>query len=76
MAYDALRPVLLTKDKALADQIDSQFVAVHSALAPYRRGTGWVLYDSLTPAQTKALADRVDALAEPLSHLTAAVLRP
>ncbi len=73
-AYVPLRPVLLEKDKPLADQLDTEFAAVKAALAPYRRGDGWVLYDTLTPQQTKALADRVDALAEPLSRLTAAVV--
>lgn len=74
-AYQPLRPVLLEKDKALAEQLDTQFVAVSQALEPYRRGNGWVLYNELTPQQTKALADRVDALAEPLSRLTAAVVK-
>lgn len=74
-AYTPLRPVLEQKDPALAKQIDAQFTQVEAALAPYRRGSGWALYDSLTPAQTKALADRVDALAEPLSRLTAAVVK-
>jgi iron uptake system component EfeO len=66
--------VLLERNPALAQQLDTQFTAVESALAPYKRGSGWALYDSLSPEQTKALADRVDALAEPLSRLTAAVL--
>lgn len=73
-AYLPLRPVLLGRNPALAQQLDTQFAAVESALAPYRRDSGWALYNSLTPDQTKALADRVDALAEPLSRLTAAVL--
>jgi iron uptake system component EfeO len=73
-AYAPLRPVLLEKNRPLADQLDSQFVQVKRALDPYRRGDGWVLYNTLTPAQTKALGDRVDALAEPLSRLTAAVV--
>jgi iron uptake system component EfeO len=74
-AYQALRPVLIDKDKPLADQLDTEFAAVNGALEPYKRGEGWVLYDELTPEQTKALADRVDALAEPLSRLTAAVVQ-
>ncbi|MDQ1648308.1 MAG: iron uptake system component EfeO [Frankiaceae bacterium] len=73
-AYLPLRPVLLDRNPALAQQLDTQFTAVESALASFRRGNGWELYNALTPEQTKALADRVDALAEPLSRLTAAVL--
>ncbi|MDQ1673952.1 MAG: iron uptake system component EfeO, partial [Frankiaceae bacterium] len=73
-AYLPLRPVLLDRNPALAQQLDTQFAAVESALASFERGNGWELYNALTPEQTKALADRVDALAEPLSRLTAAVL--
>jgi iron uptake system component EfeO len=33
-----------------------------------------VLYDQLTPVQVKQLSDAVNALSEPLSQLTAAVV--
>ena len=41
-------------------------------LAPAR--DGFVTYDQLTPDQVKALSDAVNALSEPLSKLTAAVI--
>jgi iron uptake system component EfeO len=74
-AYLALRPVLLDKDGALAGQLDTQFAATDAALNGYRRGGGWVLYDTVTEQQRKALADQVDALSAPLSKLTAASLK-
>ena len=39
-----------------------------------RVGDGFVLYSELTPEEIKALSDAVNALSEPLSKLTAAVL--
>ena len=40
----------------------------------HRDGAGYVLYTELRPAEVRRLADAVNALSEPLSHLTAAVL--
>jgi iron uptake system component EfeO len=37
-------------------------------------GQGYRLYTDLSKAEVKRLADAVNALSEPLSHLTAAVL--
>jgi iron uptake system component EfeO len=39
-----------------------------------KQGNGFVLYTALTPAQVKALAAKVEALSEPLSELTSAVV--
>jgi iron uptake system component EfeO len=39
-----------------------------------RVGDGFTYYDELTTDEVKALADAVNALSEPLSRLTAAVL--
>ena len=40
----------------------------------YRVGAdGFVAYDKLSTEQVKELSDAVNALSEPLSHLTAAV---
>jgi iron uptake system component EfeO len=74
-AYQALRPVLLDKDRELTTSLDDEFAATDKALAQFRRGAGWVSYDTVTPAQRKVLSDQVAALSEPLSKLTAAVVR-
>ena len=40
----------------------------------FRSGDGFKTYDQLTPDEVKQLSDAVNALSEPLSQLTAAVL--
>ncbi|WP_394552497.1 iron uptake system protein EfeO [Agromyces sp. MMS24-JH15] len=60
---------------ALVEEIDGQFTSLEAALAAYGSlETGFVDYATLTDADKKALSDAVNALAEPLSQLTATVL--
>jgi len=68
-AFDAVKPLLAGKNAALASDIDARFAAVNTALDPYRRGTAFVAYTELTPDDTKALSQVIDALAEPLSEV-------
>jgi iron uptake system component EfeO len=68
-AFDAVKPILAAKDPELVADIDAKFAAVTAALAPYRTGTTFVAYTALTDADTKALAQVIDALAEPLSKV-------
>jgi iron uptake system component EfeO len=70
-AYTALRPALT--DPGLAATIDARFSAVTALLAPYRRGDGYVDYTTVDPAERRRLATALDALAEPLSQMSAAV---
>lgn len=76
-AFTALRPLLDAKSKDLVADIDERFAAVsralrrHAGSGPY--GNGYALYGTLTRADTRALAAVVDALAEPLSRVAAAV---
>lgn len=74
-AFTALGPVILEKDAALHAALTARFEALFAELAQHERGDGYVLYDQLTQAQVRALADKVDALAEPLSRVTATVVR-
>lgn len=68
-----LIPVLDERgNQALVKTIIARFQAVSDALAPYERPSepsGWALYDELTKADQKKLAQAVDALAEPLSTI-------
>ncbi|WP_353808219.1 iron uptake system protein EfeO [Agromyces sp. SYSU T00194] len=60
---------------ALAEEIDGQFTALEAALAEYGSlEDGFVDYATLTDADKRTLSDAVNALAEPLSQLTATVL--
>lgn len=74
VAYKNLRPALLTKDAALAKELDQKFSALNTELGKHEKGDGYVLYNTLTKAEVKALSQKVDALGEPLSKLTAAIL--
>ena len=73
-AYDALRPVALSREPKLVAELDAEFTDVAAALAPYGNGASFRSYTDLTKDQVRRLAEAVDALAEPLSRLTAAVV--
>jgi iron uptake system component EfeO len=72
-AFTALRPLIAARDPELAREIARRFAAADRALTPYRRGSGFVRYMSLTETQTRELARRIDELAEPVGRLAAAV---
>ncbi|WP_333772832.1 iron uptake system protein EfeO [Streptomyces sp. IBSBF 3136] len=77
-AYELLKPVAAKNDPALAKELDKQFAALDTLLDKYRSGKDsydFVSYDKLTGDQTKELSDAVNALAEPLSKLAAAVVK-
>ncbi|MGW5280223.1 iron uptake system protein EfeO [Streptomyces collinus] len=77
-AYDLLKPVASKNDPALAKELDKQFTALDTLLDKYRSDKNsydFVSYDKLTKDQTKELSDAVNALAEPLSKLAAAVVK-
>jgi iron uptake system component EfeO len=74
VGYEGVRPILEQKDPDLAKTLDSRFAELQTLLDAQRVGDGFTLYDDLTADEVKALADAVNALSEPLSRLTAAVL--
>ena len=74
VGFRDVRPILERRDPALARQLTQRFAAVERLLDRHRSGDGYVLYTELGRAEVKRLSDAVNALAEPLSHLTAAVL--
>ncbi|MFJ9380003.1 iron uptake system protein EfeO [Streptomyces sp. NPDC101455] len=77
-AYELLKPVAQKNDAALAAELDKQFGAIDTLLDKYRSTTtsdGFVSYDKVTKDQRKELSDGVNALAEPLSKLAAAVVK-
>jgi iron uptake system component EfeO len=73
-AFTVLRPVLQEEEPALAREIDRRFSALQDRLDRYRDGDGFVSYDRLGTTQVRQLSDAVNALSEPLSRLTAAVV--
>ncbi|MFP5389307.1 MAG: iron uptake system protein EfeO [Thermoleophilia bacterium] len=71
-AFDAVEP--LVEDPELVEEAENGFEHVQAALKPYRRGDGFVLYTALTKADTRKLAQEIDALAEKLSQVPAQIV--
>ena len=71
--FIAVEPLLKRADANLASTIEARFTDVLNALQPYKQGDGWVDYSTVTEDQRRALAQKVDALAEPLSQVAALV---
>jgi iron uptake system component EfeO len=78
-AFELLEPSLQAKDPALATQLQARFTGITDELAPFRTGEaapgvpGYVDYSTVNDAQRRVLADRVNALAEPLSQVSGKV---
>jgi iron uptake system component EfeO len=69
-AFEAVRPIVAAKDEPLADTIDRQFAEVDAALDAYKTpGGGFQLYTQLTKTQTRALAAKVEAVADSLAKV-------
>jgi iron uptake system component EfeO len=67
--------ILETKDADLLGEINTAFAALKAELDKHRVGSGFKLYSALSPAEVKELAGLVEATSEPLSHMTAALVK-
>ncbi|MEV0220539.1 iron uptake system protein EfeO [Streptomyces sp. NPDC050704] len=77
-SYELLKPVASENDAALTTELDKQFAALNTLLDKYREDKNsyeFVSYDKVGKAEQKELSDAVNALAEPLSKLAAAVVK-
>ena len=74
VAWEGVQPIVEAKDADLADQLTTRFDELQALLDEQREGDGFVSYDQLTADEVKTFSDSVNALSEPLSRLTAAVL--
>ena len=74
-AIAALRPVLEERDPELVKEIDENFARVERTLEKHRDGDGWKPHNELSKAELKELSDVINALAEPVSRVSAAVTR-
>ncbi|MFI0904770.1 iron uptake system protein EfeO [Streptomyces sioyaensis] len=75
-AFELLKPVVAKNDPALAKELDKQFTAIGALLDDHRdskSADGFASYDTIDKGERKKLSDGVNALAEPLSKLAAAV---
>jgi iron uptake system component EfeO len=73
-AFEAVQPLIEEKDPALVKQIEADFDDVYASLEPYRKGASFVLYTELSKADTRGLAQKIDALAEALSQTPALIV--
>lgn len=77
-AYELLKPVAAKNVPELAKTLDAQFAALNTLLDKYRAdktGYEFTSYDKVGEPERKELSDAVNALAEPLSKLAAAVAK-
>ncbi|MFJ1562683.1 iron uptake system protein EfeO [Streptomyces erythrochromogenes] len=77
-AYELLKPIAEKNDPELSKQLDAQFTALNTLLDKYRADKTsyeFTSYDKVGEAERKELSDGVNALAEPLSKLAAAVAK-
>ncbi|MDO0932643.1 peptidase M75 family protein [Streptomyces sp. DG2A-72] len=76
-SYELLKSVAQENDPALVTELDKQFAALNGLLDKYRTDKtsyDFTSYDKVGEAGRKELSDAVNALAEPLSKLAAAVV--
>ncbi len=77
-AFAALEPMLAARDASLAATIKDRFAEVTRTLDQHRDpstvANGYVLYPTLTASGTRTLANRIDALAEPMSKVASTIL--
>ncbi|MET9466328.1 iron uptake system protein EfeO [Streptomyces sp. NPDC006544] len=77
-AYELLKPIISKNDPALSAELEKQFAALNNLLEKYRPNKAayeYTAYDKVGDAERKELSDGVNALAEPLSKLAAAVAK-
>ena len=73
-AFEAVEDLLKVKDAKLYETIEEEFKALESRLESLRASGGFESYEKVTSTQRKQLSDEVNALAEPLSKMTGAIL--
>lgn len=77
-SYELLKPVASKNDAALTKELDTRFAELNVLLDKYRADKNsyvFTSYDKVGKAERKELSDGVNALAEPLSKLAAAVAK-
>ncbi|MFV5990930.1 iron uptake system protein EfeO [Streptomyces sp. NPDC056231] len=77
-SYELLKPIASKNDPALTASLDKQFASLNTLLDKYRADKTsyeFTSYDKVGKADRKELSDAVNALAEPLSRLAAAVTK-
>ena len=68
-AVASVRPILDERNPDLGKRVDEQFANVEALLAKYRKGDGFVLYDTVTEPQRQELSRAIDALSKEVSQV-------
>jgi len=74
VGFEGVKPIVEQSDPELAKTLTTRFADLQTLLDAQKTDTGFTFYDDLTPDEVQDLANAVNALSEPLSQLTAAVL--
>ncbi|WP_326662948.1 iron uptake system protein EfeO [Streptomyces sp. NBC_00385] len=77
-SYELLKTIATKNDAALTSTLDKRFAALNTLLDQYRTDKSsyvFTSYEKVGKADRKELSDAVNALAEPLSQLAAAVTK-
>lgn len=77
-SYELLKPIASKNDAALSATLDKRFGELNKLLDTYRKDKSsydFTSYEKVGKADRKDLSDAVNALAEPLSRLAAAVTK-
>jgi len=68
-AVNSVRPILDERDAELGKRVEQRFEAVDELLDKYRKGDGFVLYDTVTETQRQELSRAIDALSKEVSQV-------
>ncbi|TGD87302.1 iron uptake system protein EfeO [Mycolicibacterium sp. CH28] len=68
-AVASVRPILDERNPDLGKRVDKGFSDVEVLLAKYRKGDGFVLYDTVTEPQRQELSRAIDALGKEVSQV-------
>jgi iron uptake system component EfeO len=72
--FELLKPAMAAKDPDLAQRLEARFTDMAAGLSKYRQGEGYVDYSTVGADQRRALANSINALAEPLSKVAGLVV--
>ena len=68
-AFEVFHTYMAGTNPALLSEVETRFGAVEATLSPYRQGSGFVAFTSLSATDTRAIAQAIDAVAEPLTQV-------
>jgi iron uptake system component EfeO len=68
-AVSSVRPILDERNADLGKKVDQRFAESEALLQKYRKGDGFVLYDTVTEPQRQELSRSIDALSKEVSQV-------